>query len=375
MSLRGRLAWAFAGVALVTVLLTLAGVNLGMTVTMRRMGHRMGPGHMGAGGGMRAAAPPRVAADMQAVMRGLARWSFGSAAVGLALAAGTGMWAAGRITRPLGRLRDAARQLGLRDLALRVPEEGDAEVAELARAFNRMAERLESEDRARRQLLADVAHELGHPLSVLRGRLELLQDGIEPATPEALVQLQDEVLRMTRLLGDLRDLSLAEAGALSLHRRPVHLREVVDPLLANLQPVAASREIALSGEVPADLPPVDADPDRLRQVLVNLLNNALRYTPAGGRVSVRAWLADGEVRVQVADTGPGIAPEDLPYIFERFYRADRARTRTGAGGTGLGLAIARSLVRLHGGRIWAESEPGAGSRFNLALPRYLPTGS
>lgn len=370
--MRVRLAWAFAGMALAVMVLTLTGVNVGMAVTMHRMGmgHMWGMGHgMGMGWGARRPVTPAPEATGAVDMAGgLIRWSLWSGAAGLVLAAGAGVWAAERITRPLGRLRDAARQLGLRDLSLRVPVEGDTEVAELAAAFNRMAERLEAEDRARRQLLADVAHELGHPLSVLRGRLELMQDGIQAPTPEALVTLQDEVVRMSRLIGDLRDLSLADAGALSLRLRPVRLEEVVDPLLANLEPVAAGRRIALERDVAPGLPVLEVDPDRIRQVLVNLLSNALRYTPEGGRVTLRAWQHGSEVRIEVADTGPGIDPADLPHVFERFYRADPARTRSAGGGTGLGLAIARSLVHLHGGRIWAENRPEGGSRFTVALP-------
>jgi two-component system sensor histidine kinase BaeS len=163
------------------------------------------------------------------------------------------------------------------------------------------------------------------------------------------------------------DLSLAEVGALSLDLGPVDLAALIRELRENLEPVAADRGIGLEADVAAGLPVLSADGDRLRQVLVNLLANALQHTPAGGRVTVRARAGDGRVVVEVADTGAGIAPEDLPHLFERFYRADRARTRA-TGGTGLGLAIVRSLVQLHGGTVAVDSRPGAGSRFTVALP-------
>jgi len=294
-------------------------------------------------------------------------WNFHLLWLGLIVAAGVGVFTAGRITRGLSRLRSAVERLDLRDLSPRVPVEGNDEVAALARAFNGMAERLEVGERVRRQLFADVAHELRHPLAVLQGRLESMQDGVVPLDPEQVLHLQDMVLSLTRLVGDLRDLSLAEVGRLSLHPRPVDLGEIIADLRENLEPVAADRGIRLVTNVAADLPAVTVDVDRIRQVLVNLLDNALHYTPREGRVEVRAT-SDGQyLTVEVADTGPGIPPEDLSHIFDRFYRTDRARTRA-TGGSGLGLAIVRSLVVLHGGTVDAQSRQGEGSRFIVTLP-------
>ncbi len=217
-------------------------------------------------------------------------------------------------------------------------------------------------------MLADVAHELRHPVSVIQAQLELFQDGVRPPTPENLAGLQDEVIRLGRLIGDLQDLSLAEAGALALDRRRVAAADIVGPVVANLAPVADARGIRLSSQVNPGAPPVLGDAQRLRQVLVNLVSNALRHTPAGGQVTIRAGPApDGGLCLQVVDTGTGIDPADLLHIFDRFYRADRSRSRL-RGGTGLGLAICKSLVELHGGRIAAESEPGSGSRFTVWLP-------
>lgn len=294
-------------------------------------------------------------------------WNFRVIFLALAVAAAAGAFTAGWITRRLSRLRDAVERLDLRDLSLRVPVEGDDEVAALAAAFNRMVDRLEAHERVRRELFADVAHELRHPLAVLQGRLELMQDGVVPLDPTQVMNLQDMVISLTRLVGDLRDLSLADVGRLSLSLAPLDLGALIADLRENMEPVAADKGIELAATVAPDLPPVSADAERMRQVLVNLLANALHYTPRDGRVAVRAWVDGRRVLVEVTDTGPGISAEDLPHIFDRFYRADKARSRA-SGGSGLGLAIVRSLVTLHGGTVQAESRPGEGSRFTVALP-------
>lgn len=296
------------------------------------------------------------------------RWVF----IALPVAAVIGVATAGLVTRRLSRLRHAVERLNPQDLALRVPVEGEDEVAALADAFNRMLGRLEAAERVRREFFADVAHELRHPLSVLKGRLEMMQDGLLELSPEQVLALQDTVLALGRLVDDVRDLSLAEVGRLSLNLTDVNVGELIGDLQEYLEPMAASKGVALTAQAAQDLPAVTADRDRIRQVLLNLLVNALRYTPEGGRVEARAWAEGGEVFIQVADTGAGIAPADLPHIFDRFYRADKSRERT-TGGTGLGLAIVRSLVDLHGGSVRAESEPGKGSRFTVALPRRQPS--
>jgi signal transduction histidine kinase len=330
--LRGRLAWAFIGVALITMMLTSVAIHTGM----------FGDGH----------GRP---------------WNFRLLFAALPVAGAAGVFTARVITRRLNRLYDAVERLDLRDLSLRVPVEGNDEVAALARAFNRMVDRLAAEERVRRQFFADVAHELRHPLAVQKGRLEMMQDGLVPLNAEQILRLQDGVITLTRLVDDVRDLSLAEVGRLSLNLAPLDVGELIADLVDSMEPVAADKQIALVADVAPVLPKVDADADRIRQVLVNLLANALHYTPPGGRVAVRAW-ADGQaVTVQVSDTGPGIAPADLAQIFDRFFRADKARSRA-TGGSGLGLAIVRSLVALHGGTVRAESSPGAGSTFVVTLP-------
>ncbi|WP_273381724.1 sensor histidine kinase, partial [Symbiobacterium thermophilum] len=186
-------------------------------------------------------------------------------------------------------------------------------MAELAAAFNRMRDRLEADERSRRQLVADIAHELRHPLAVMQGHVDLLQDGRVELTPEALLPIQDEIIRLNRLVGDLRDLSLAEVGRLSLHLTTVSPEAVLRSLMADLGEVAAAKGVNLEWAVSPGLPHLVADPDRLRQILINLLTNALRYTPPGGRVLVEAEARAGEFRVSVIDSGPGIDPADLPH--------------------------------------------------------------
>jgi signal transduction histidine kinase len=300
-------------------------------------------------------------------MQDVRDWSLVASAAAFVLAGGAGWLIAGRITRSISHLRDAAHHLDLRDLSRRVPVEGRDEIADLGASFNKMADRLEAEERSRRQLLADVAHEPRHPLAVMQGRLELMQDGRVDLEPEALLPLEDEVIRMTRLVGDLRDLSLAEVGGLSLNLTTIDVGALLERLLVNLEPVAEAKAITLTANAAPDLPPITADADRIRQVLLNLIANALQYTEEGGKVTVDAVRDGDSVRIAVADTGPGISPEDLLHVFDRFYRADKSRSRA-TGGSGLGLAIVRSLVELHKGQISVRSQPGEGTCFTVILP-------
>ncbi len=353
MSLRAKLVWAFVLVALGALLLSVVIANAGLYGSMMRMHHD--------GAAMHQPMSP------DEFMASALRWSLVASLGAFGIAGAVGIFTAERITRSLRSLRNAAAQIDLRDLSRRVPVAGQDEIADLAVTFNRMCDRLEAGERSRRQLLADTAHELRHPLAVMQGHLDLMQDGKVEISPESLLPIQDQVIRLTRLVADLRDLSLAEVGQLSLHPAVVEPGELLETLLANMAPVAAAKGVRLTAQLPQDLPPLQADPDRMRQVFVNLLANALHYTPSGGEVTIEAGAEDGELYVSVADTGPGIPPEDLPHIFDRFYRTDRSRTRH-TGGSGLGLAIVRSLVELHGGRVTAESMPGKGSRFSVFLP-------
>lgn len=267
-----------------------------------------------------------------------------------------------RLVVPLGELIDAAESVESRNYAVRVRPRGPRELRSLARAFNSMSARLESSEEQRKQLLADVTHELRTPLTVVQGNLEALIDGVYPADAQHLAPILDETRVLSRLVDDLRTLSMAEAGALALHREPTDIAELVADSVASLRTQADSAGIALVTETAAALPQADIDPVRLREVLSNLLSNALRYTPRGGSVRVSATARDGRVRVSVRDTGPGIAADALPHVFDRFYKSDESR------GAGLGLAIAKSLVVAHGGEISATSEPGQGTEMRFTLP-------
>lgn len=273
------------------------------------------------------------------------------------------------LTAPLSRLTEAARAIGARNLSRRVKEEGTTEVAELARAFNEMAAALEQNEKLRRNLVADVAHELRTPLSVLQGNLLALLDDVYPMEKPEVARLYDQTRLLGRLVDDLHELSQAEANQLALNLQPVQLGDLVDTTVATFRSLAEEAHVTLTVEVPPHLPPLLADSARLSQVLHNLLNNALVHTPEGGRITIRADHRNDLLRLSVQDTGDGISPEHLPYIFERFYRADRARSRN-TGGTGLGLAIVKAIVEAHGGRVTvlSEGKPGQGSLFTVEIP-------
>jgi two-component system, OmpR family, sensor histidine kinase BaeS len=270
-----------------------------------------------------------------------------------------------RVLRPIGLLTAASRRLGDGDLTLRVPVRGHDEMSQLARSFNRMADSLQRGEERQRRLVADVAHELRTPLANLRGYLEALKDGVVPASPELFASLHEEAVLQQRIVDDLQDLALAEAGALAYHRTTTDLAELLETCLTAHQAAAEAAGVALRVRARPVL--VDADPDRLRQVIGNLVTNALRATPRGGRVTLRAEGTGARATVSVQDTGRGIPAPDLPYIFDRFWRADQARHRT-TGGAGLGLAIARQIVIDHSGRIEVASVVGTGTTVTVTLP-------
>ena len=267
-----------------------------------------------------------------------------------------------RLAVPLGDLIDAAERVEAGDYSARVRPRGPRELRSLARAFNAMSTRLETSEEQRRRLLADVTHELRTPLTIMQGNLEALLDGLYPADAQHLEPILDETRVISRLVDDLRTLSLAEAGALALHREPTDIGGLVADSVASFRPQADGAGVALLTAIDAALPQLEVDPVRLREVLSNLLSNALRYTQSGGNVRVGASTLDGHVRVSVHDTGPGIAADALPHVFDRFYKSEESR------GAGLGLAIAKSLVVAHGGEIEAVSEAGQGTDMRFTLP-------
>jgi signal transduction histidine kinase len=272
------------------------------------------------------------------------------------------------VTRPMQQLADSAHKIAGGDLTQRVKHKSDDEVGEVSDAFNSMAEQLEMKEKSRKQLLADVAHELRNPLSIVQGNLEAWLDDVIKPTPEQIASVYDETVLLNRLISDLRELSLAEAGQLKLNLEPADLNELINSEVAVFQARSQEKGVSLSSESADGLPIVNIDRDRIRQVLHNLLENALRYTPSGGSIKVEARQAEvGRVQVAVSDSGSGINPSDLPYVFDHFYKADKSRQR-GYGGAGIGLALVRKYVELHGGKVWVESEVGKGSTFYFALP-------
>jgi two-component system sensor histidine kinase BaeS len=262
---------------------------------------------------------------------------------------------------PVGDLVEAAGRVEAGEIGTQVNVRGPAEVRSLARAFNAMSARLEETDASRRRLLADVSHELRTPLTVMQGTLEGILDGVYPADEAHLLPVLEETRVLARLIDDLRTLSLSAVGVLRLHREPTDLARLIEEVVAGHRAAADEASVAIAVEAAA-LPPLEVDPSRIRQVVGNLVANALRFTPAGGRVSVEAGREPDGAWVSIHDTGPGIDPESLDHVFDRFYRAP------GSPGSGLGLPIARNLVEAHGGRISIESPAGGGTTVRFTLP-------
>ena len=303
-------------------------------------------------------------APEQQVRSGLQRTALVGAAAAVLVAIGIALFVARRVSRPLVALTDAATEMASGRRGVRVGL-GDqpGELGVLATAFDRMSESVEQQEDLRRQLVRDVAHEVRTPLTILRGTTEGLVDGVLEPDQETLASLHDEVLRLTSLVGDLETLAAADAATLRLDRRPVDLAEVAGAAVAVARGAATDAELVLETTLaPA---PAQGDPERLRQVVVNLLSNALRHTPPGGRIDVRTAIQGEEAVLEVADSGPGIAPEDLPHVFERFYRGAGAEVGSGSG---IGLAVAAELVAAHGGSIRADNRDRGGAAFTVLLP-------
>lgn len=272
------------------------------------------------------------------------------------------------ILRPIRRLQAAAQSVARGDLQARVSVPAVDELAALATSFNQMAASLQQLEHARQNLTADVTHELRTPLTVLQGNLQAMLDGVYPLDRDEIRTLYDETLLMSHVVEDLQELSRSEAGQLEIACEPVAVEAALRRAAAVYEKVVTEHRIELRVVVPAEgLPPVFADPMRLEQILHNLLSNAVRYTPRGGHIDLAAVLDGPRVRISVHDTGQGIAAEDLPHVFDRFWRADRSRNRS-SGGSGLGLAIVRSLVHAQGGEVGVTSQPGQGTTFWFRLP-------
>jgi len=282
-----------------------------------------------------------------------------------ALAAALGLLVARRIARPLRRLTAAARSLAGGERSARAGGSGEpAELGELGAAFDRMAETIEREDELRRAFAADVAHELRTPLAIAWGELDVLLEGIELPTPERLRSLHEEMLRLARIVEDVEALAAAEAAHFRLERQRLDLAEVARETVAALHGQAEASDLKVTTELRPAF--VEADRARLEQVVRNLLVNALKFTPAGGNITVSVAATNGNAELTVEDSGPGIADDELPHLFERFWRG---RSSGGASGSGVGLAVVAELVRAHGGQIEASGRPGGGARFTVSLPR------
>src|SRR5688572_12768726 len=271
------------------------------------------------------------------------------------------------LASPLEALTRAVRRLERGDEVQRIDTSVGGEVGALAEAFNSLASSLARVEQLRQNMVSDIAHELRTPLTSIRGYLEAIQDGVVEPNDETLATIHQEMLQLTRLIDDLQELSLAEAHQLHLYHEEVDLVELAEWEVRAFLPQGAAQSIELKLDAPASIPTVQVDAGRIRQVLGNLIRNALAHTPSGGEIVVGIRQRDGDAVMTVTDTGKGIAPDDLEHIFERFYRVDKSRARRG-GGTGLGLTIARELVRAHGGTISAQSEVGKGTTFSISLP-------
>jgi signal transduction histidine kinase len=276
----------------------------------------------------------------------------------------------GTILKPVRALTRAVRQLEQGDLSQRVQIRGRDEIGELAHAFDIMANSLERSEHLRHQLLSNVAHELRTPLTNIRGYLEAIYDQMIAPEPAVISSIYEDAMLLSRLVTDLQDLTLAEAGQLHLQRDPIALEDVITKAVNVLALQAKSKQISLSVDIASDLPLVEADAQRVGQIMRNLLSNAIKYTPEQGEIRVSAQTMQKEVQVYVQDNGMGITAEHLPYIFKHFYREDTSRTRE-TGGSGLGLAIVEQLVHAHGGHVTVESHAGKGTCFIFTLPTVL----
>lgn len=283
-----------------------------------------------------------------------------------------------QVTRPLRMLDAAAQRIAAGNLDERVPIESSDEFGHVAASFNEMAGSLEAAERAKRRMIADIAHELRTPITVVRSALEGLRDGLIEPSEETFTSLHNRILLLARLVGDLHQLALADAGRLSVEPMPLGIGALIEGIVETIGVQAEDAGLTLKTTISTSLPHVTADRHRIEQVILNLLANAIRHTPEGGTIHIEAEPIDGSVRISVCDSGSGIDPDDLPHVFDRFYRADPSRTSVNedemfeGGSAGLGLPIAKALVEAHGGRIWAENHgPSAGSSgacFRFTLP-------
>lgn len=316
--------------------------------------------------------PPSDYAIIEPLVNALILIAVVGSSVGLIVS----IWVSRGLTAPLERLADAARRLARRDLSQRVTVAGTQEIRDVATAFNDMADALQESERLRSNLIADVAHEIRTPLTVLQGNLRAIIDGVYALDREEVFRIYDQTRLLSRLVNDLHELALSDARQLVLHREQVDVRALVQGCVELFEPVAESAAIALTVTYEGDMPIIDGDPGRLQQVLNNLFVNAVRHTDEGGAIRLTVRRQGDGVEIVMRDTGEGIPAEHVPYVFERFYRVDSQRSRE-TGGTGLGLAIIRALVLAHGGTIAVTSSTAPvdhGTTFTIRLPIRAAAG-
>jgi len=376
-----RLVWKLMASYLIVIFVGLATLALAAEWVaptafdrhMMDMRQMMGQGEMRPGMGMQLLEQDLLV-NFQAALTDALLWASVTA---LVAALAVSIFVSRRVVTPIRQMMQASRHIAAGHYRERVEVTGEDELGQLAQSFNQMATTLEQTEAMRRELIANVAHELRTPLSSIKGFMEGLIDGVLPAQPGTYQQVYREADRLQRLVNDLQELSRVEAGEFELNRRPLTIGDLIQQTADRLCPQFEEKEVALKVELPDGLPPVLADEDRLNQVLLNLVGNALQYTPGGGTVTISAEASNSaqhtvglrsQLVISIRDTGIGIAPEHLPHLFTRFYRVDKSRSRAG-GGSGIGLTITRHLVEAHGGHIWAESEgDGQGSTFSFSLP-------
>ncbi len=317
-------------------------------------------------GGALSAQPPPFSPE-QRFLSHINRSLLIAGVVGAAVAILLGLFLTRQFTKPIRALKKGAARIASGDLAYRAEVKSRDEFGELAKSFNSMATSLDNSEQSRRRLFADIAHELRTPLSVIEGTVDAMLDGVYEPNPDNLASIKEETAVLTRLVAELRDLTLAESGKLRLAVEPTNLAELVQRRVSQAEVIGRGKYIALKTEIAENLPQIEVDGRRIEQVVANLLDNALNHTPSGGTVTIAVSPDKDDILVSVSDTGEGIPAEHLAYVFERFYKVDNARSRK-TGGAGLGLAIAKQMVELHGGIIWVESEVGKGSKFSFTLP-------
>jgi len=342
--------------------ITVSGQTVGSLYLLTSGG--MGRGHMG---GRIPQAIPMVVTNEEDFLERVndSLWKVGLIAVAVALV--IGLILTRQITRPVRALISGARHLTKGELSYRVTVKSRDEIGELADSFNIMASSLEKGEQSRRQLTADIAHELRTPLTVIEGTVDGIIDGVFKPDTEHLRTIKEQTSMLTHLISDLRDLSLAESGQLKLNLTSTDMVELVRRMVSNYEINDREENIRIKLEEEPQISEIEADTVRMEQVISNLLTNAIRHTPSSGSISVTIKNDEGGLAISVADTGEGIAQDDLPHVFERFYRSGSSRSRK-EGGTGLGLAIVKQMVEAHGGKVWVESKKGTGSIFSILLP-------